>query len=891
MNNLQPPYKFLLATFRANPDDFLETIFNPPAKGVFWNFDKSIQEIARYDVNMNLLPKLNDEVVTAWEQFANSQWESISNHENKSPFEFLKRTVDDIMILNEGTPHFKMGDVETWNNLTFQLGEDLFAAVLFANRWIKHGLDPQHFQWNYILRSNFFDLNSLLKREKINENHYHLFGSPPNVDLSWLFLMNHPNNQEEKFTNLEKHFALEQTTVHTHKAFKQTKLYYLVKIAACLRVHLFEKCCLPESDNELLKNRDLGGILSDIELIREHGITINDPSYDEVINVHRTQSYYRYKAKAVDYAIRNFEIPNSLNYAEIAGERHLYYACLKHIFNYSQKEKSEEIQKLFYLYLLIKHKFNGVFIQRNSKYGFDNFQKYQEKKSNFIKGTFYQELAVKMAIKYNISENYIDKLELRITPEEKEEKLRKSVKDCDTYSKTEDRNEEERFRAILNPDVNNLETLNPKHFYVIHFIKNKEMNWGVEKDNSMICVCRESKLRSGIKKQAIALNELRKNAGKEAFRIYGIDAASHEVNCRPEIFGQVFRYLSNSNFGYDFLHYNPHKIYLPHLKKTYHAGEDFYDIIDGLRAIDEAVLFLHLKHGDRIGHGVALGLDPEKYYNDRPHIAMPLQNALDNYAWILYCIEKLGVNTSPSFYAYLQSQFDKYFNRLYNHTVSSGGSLPPDLQTYIKAWKLRGDNPACYSKKLEKGDKLEDITRPYLNPLTEWDRYALCYRHKYDKVQENVYDLYHSYHFDNKLKKEAAKIVEIEVKKEYIELVKQLQVIMRNFVLKKGVAVESNPSSNFLISNLDKTIELPVFKLFPVEESESDFVRLNVSVNTDDQAVFYTSLVKEYTLLAGALQKESHNGLRKYSNDKILNWIQHLIANSKNQCFMQEENV
>ncbi|MCL1851146.1 MAG: hypothetical protein FWF70_07100, partial [Bacteroidetes bacterium] len=313
-------------------------------------------------------------------------------------------------------------------------------------------------------------------------------------------------------------------------------------------------------------------------------------------------------------------------------------------------------------------------------------------------------------------------------------------------------------------------------------------------------------------------------------------------------------------------------------------------IVDGLRSIDEAILFLHLRHGDRIGHAVALGIDPEKYYNDRPYIAMPLQNALDNYAWILYCIEKCKVNISSSFYAYLIAQFDTYFNTLYSSLSPEYSDLSPDLQSYIQSWKLRGDNPNCYSKELNKDkDNLKDIKSSHLNPVTEWNKYDFCYRDKYKKINKNVYDLYHRYHFDNDLKKAATEMVEIEVNDGYIELVKQLQVIMRHFVLKKGVAIESNPSSNFLISKLDKTIELPVFKLFPVEESGNDSIRLNVSINTDDQGVFYTSLVKEYTLLAGALQNENNNELRIYSDDKILTWIKHLIDNSKSQCFMQKE--
>jgi adenosine deaminase len=544
---------------------------------------------------------------------------------------------------------------------------------------------------------------------------------------------------------------------------------------------------------------------------------------------------------------------------------------LKKIFEY-EKNESIELQLLFYLYLLIKNKFAGIFIQRNHKYGFDNFSKYQDTKHEIIKGTLYEKLATKMAVKYNMRENYIDKLELRITPEKEEILLREKIKNCDKYSKKEEEDK--------------------KHIKEIHFLKNKKMDWGIPKGAESISICRELKLRKRIEKEAQAIHELRRNAGDATLRIYGIDAASHEVNCRPEVFGQTFRYLSESHICYP-SYYHPSKLFFPHLKKTYHAGEDFYDIIDGLRAIDEAVLFLHLKYGDRIGHGVALGLDPEKYYNSRPHIAMPLQNALDNYAWILYCIGKFkkNIRISPSYYAQLNYLFNKHFNKLHSNSSISEQSLSPDLLTYIDAWKLRGDNPLCYRDEAKTENDMENITKRHLNLflLTPWERYNFCNRNKYNHIKKNVYDLYHRYHFDNGLKDAASESVEIEINNEYIEIVKQIQNLMRNFILRKGVAIESNPSSNFLISRLDKIIELPIFKMFPVEESEDDSLRLNTSVNTDDQGVFFTSLVKEYTLLAGALQQEvNSNGFRRYSDDKILNWIKHLINNSKEQCFMQD---
>jgi hypothetical protein len=873
MNLLPPLYKFLLATFTADPDDVMDKIFNnvPINMAFFPGFNDIIQNIARNEVSMHELPKLNDEVIGAWEELTNWKWKSISNDKIASPFEFLKRTVEKIMRLERDTPYFKINNTEIWSSLTRQMGEDLFSSLFFADRQMKHGVAPGHFQWNYMLHSDFHELNHLLKEEKINENHYHLFGSSPNVDLSWLFLMNNPDNQERKFTNFERNFALEQRNISTHAAFKQTRLYWLVKIAAYIRVRLFEKCCLN------LNEWRIWNILEDIRLLRTFGFIINDAPYpmQTTINIYKRQSYHRYENKAVDYAIQNFDKKENLDYLEIAGERHLYYCCLKRIFEY--KEESIELQILFYLYLLIKNKFGGIFIQRNNKYGFDNFHRYEKTKFDIIEGTLYEKLAVKMAVKYNMRENFIDKLELRITPKNKEEELKNRIENCDKFSK-----EKEQFTLeYINDDKKPETGSQHPHFYVIHFIKNKKFDWGTGKDSKATCVCRELKLREKIEKEAKILHELRKNARDFAFRIYGIDAASHEINCRPEIFGQVFRYLSDSNISYPFLHYDQTKIALPHLKKTYHAGEDFYDIMDGLRSIDEAILFLHLRCGDRIGHAVALGIEPEKYYNDRPHIAMPLQNALDNYAWMLHLIGKHHVVVSQSFILYLKSQFDRHFNTLY-------GDLSPDLLTYMEAWKLRGDNPDCYSKTLGDTDNLENITEHYLKPVTPWNKYALCYRERYKNINRNAYKLYHRYHFDNELKKKAMEIVDIDVDDEYVALAKQLQTIMRHFVLNKKVAIESNPSSNFLISNLDKTIELPVFKLFPIEESGNEHIRLNVSVNTDDQGVFYTSLVKEYTLLAGALQNEHHNKLRKHSDHQILTWIKHLVDNGKSQCFMRE---
>lgn len=55
----------------------------------------------------------------------------------------------------------------------------------------------------------------------------------------------------------------------------------------------------------------------------------------------------------------------------------------------------------------------------------------------------------------------------------------------------------------------------------------------------------------------------------------------------------------------------------PTLRATVHAGEDFTRLAEGIRRMHESVEFGLLRMGDRIGHGVALGVDPARWMKSR----------------------------------------------------------------------------------------------------------------------------------------------------------------------------------------------------------------------------------------------------------------------------------
>ena len=78
---------------------------------------------------------------------------------------------------------------------------------------------------------------------------------------------------------------------------------------------------------------------------------------------------------------------------------------------------------------------------------------------------------------------------------------------------------------------------------------------------------------------------------------------------------------------------------------------------------------------------------------------------------------------------------------------------------------------------------------------------------------------------------------------------KEIQDKMIAVLVREGIAIETNPSSNYLIGTIKKYDEHPImrFNSRKLRKTERN-MSLNVSINTDDQGVFDTLLENEYAL-------------------------------------------
>ena len=417
-----------------------------------------------------------------------------------------------------------------------------------------------------------------------------------------------------------------------------------------------------------------------------------------------------------------------------------------------------------------------------------------------------------------------------------------------------------------------------KLIYVMHFPKFPDQNFvpGVPRnDNVRRTAARQARSIAALLEKRMEINK----------HIKGIDACSSELACRPEAFGQVFRYLSDVVVMCKETQKDASRNHFKtrNLHTTYHAGEDFYDIADGLRAIDETMLFCGLKRGSRLGHALALGIDPEEYYKYKGYrIVISKQTLLDDIAWMLGRANELGCVMDSSLKSRMEEKYYDLYEEVFRHNMRRKYSM--SVYDYYQSWKLRGDKPELYRLETDEFQKKLADT-----PLERFDRYQFNEKVGNDLRKNERYKyIYSVYHFDERVREKGSEITEFKTGPDYIQFVRQMQDQMIRQAACIGIGIETNPSSNYLIGTIKKYEEHPILrfnarKLCSVEPNTS----LSVSINTDDQGVFDTLLENEYALMALALKKAKDKDANLlYDIEDIYEWVDYVRRMGLEQVFV-----
>ncbi|MCQ2351085.1 MAG: hypothetical protein MJ003_03825 [Paludibacteraceae bacterium] len=739
---------------------------------------------------------------------------------SKNVFNILTHLTNEMLVVYGDVPYCKYDEYLRWNQMTKSIGEDMLVTNFLASYDFKNHIDRVDFSWHpYILTTNK-NLEYIMSKG-LAELHSHLYGSSLVFTLNWLEIMNFPmHNSLNKF-----------------KKIKNVKdSYRKLMLAAFLRSVIYK---LVNYDTVFDNRIDtvLGAWLEDGDKLRNAIVIRSD--------VQAFIERLRYgRRKCIDYALPN---PPTINQNDVnsreslIGERLLLYKAFSQIV---RGNTTALFDMMLYIYLIIKAQFRHAMIQVNDDIGFENFQYYDEKKATFVsQKPLYDKAYANIAINLAVQNTNVKHIEYRISPWE-------------TINKNK-----ETFKWLEEP-IKKLQGV--EYGLIMHFIKTKQKPFRNPLINGL--VCRNADVRNRIRKEAYSIMHLIERGER---KIIGIDAANSEFNCRPEVFATIFRklrYVRHRAYMRYIINLSPFRLGI-----TYHVGEDFCDVIDGLRAIDEAMIFLNLTDGDRIGHGTALGIDTHNFYEEKHFsISMPKQVLLDNMAWLLYKVEKYGITDDSGFLFEAKCKFNELLNEIYGYNYN--------FQNYLNAWLLRGDEPKLY------------IGGHYYNNSTMQYAYNDVETVNTARKDEQACELYYRYHYNCTAKNLGDTPTEWTVKTlhktAFVKVLDKIQEKMQEEVAHKHIAIECNPTSNLRIGNINRYVKHPIVKFYneglKLKEGEiKSAAQISVSINTDDAGIFATSLEKEFALMALALEKEPDaNGNPRYQQQSVYRWIENVRENA-----------
>ena len=660
-----------------------------------------------------------------------------------------------------------------WRTLSLCISEDILICSFLAET--DNG-QREHFVWNSVLKHDNTEINAVFDSNLI-DIHHHMWASIDVAELNWIRLMNNVSLWPTE-NYLKSSLSQFQKDLELDTSFRDLiPLRHLAIVASVIRLYLY---------------RWLNGIPShnsfDVDCIKK--LTRNEENSatawsasgleEHIADLREFVRRIEYKNLPWDYAINNkinipyddLTSPYMLHY----GERKLLYDMFYRIYHptNAEKEQLKIIAPYFYLYLLVKIKIRREMVQTNPLKGLNNFFEYMICQKIFFNGKMENSSDIdKILYRYSIQTSSA-RVETRMTFDE----------------------------WIKLKDVD----INKAVFVERDFIIPKLTNY-CDRYSVVASISKENQIKSHTACKLLVENILKqqefvkKNVyGKEIVPIVGIDFTGMEVTTRPEKCAVYIRYLRQEGFkGF-----------------TYHVGEDFYDLIDGLRSICELIEFADFTNGDRLGHAFALGIDARSYYEGKHYnVLIPKQCLLDNIVWLLKTIEDL----LPQ-YPELTSKLVSMAEYLFTKALRYGKVF--DLDLYSKSMKLRGD---CVIEEATGLGTWSKVSRPDVYNLERDDERI---RNLCEEYRKKTYNDSISYQFPVGIEK----------------LVHEAQIRTKEKV--KELHIETCPTSNLMIGAFKRYENLPMFNL-------ND---LSLSVNTDDKGIFATSLENEYSLIALSLKKK-----------------------------------
>ena len=365
----------------------------------------------------------------------------------------------------------------------------------------------------------------------------------------------------------------------------------------------------------------------------------------------------------------------------------------------------------------------------------------------------------------------------------------------------------------------------------------------------------------------------------------GLDVAGDENDLRIEWFAPILRWLRRG-----FVSRPDGERASSGFHLSIHAGEDYAHPLSGMRHVDETVRFCEMRDGDRLGHALALGIDPAQWVARQGEMMVPLDEHLDNLVWLWHYATTLSgrLPLAQQVLPIIERRIARIFPFTLwleppeldvDHQEGGGKSgsefvtVPPSV--LFRAWCLRRNCHHLWQKLYDDQPRNErercavpDVA--VINNLSDIAARIYRYRHQHMAALKKLplVVVRAGGEWDGQaLYGEHAKPVrgiinDVDTAQE-LEFMHALQDYLMDQYDEMGLIIETNPTSNVYIARLENHSEHPIFRWSPPDESLlSNGGKYNryglrrgpvrVLVNTDDPGITPTTLRTEFTLLREA---------------------------------------
>jgi hypothetical protein len=337
-------------------------------------------------------------------------------------------------------------------------------------------------------------------------------------------------------------------------------------------------------------------------------------------------------------------------------------------------------------------------------------------------------------------------------------------------------------------------------------------------------------------RKALALSELIRAVPSSLWVIRGLDVANDELGIPTWVLVPLFRHVVDESARASVLEEG-----LAPLKLTAHVGEDFTHLLQGLRRIYEQVHYVLGGGAGRLGHAIALGVEPKAWSESVESVLMPAEERLWDlvWEWRLYTKHRIkpeyAAEAPPGRAEIVVNKVQELSDHIFREpcTIEELAEAHHMLHRFLVP-PFRG-SPA-----------VEGGYDTFRRAAESVERCRAGQRvHSAKKVSE----ILKGYVDDEGTFLRGQTLIDVPLSTDEVEALDAVQYALRRGIAQRGIVIEVNPSSNLLIGDLLDLRNHPILRLNPPVPEQDGPPPVAIALGSDDPLTFSTGLLQEYTLL------------------------------------------